>query len=75
MFLCDSYGLAALSQITPYFEDITVFLLANFDAAVVKDLIEEADTVWIMTVERGVSWRLKNEIGSDDFINSLSDGS
>lgn len=75
LFLCDSYGLAALGQITPYFEDITVFLLADFDAMVVKGLIEAADTVWIMTVERGVSWRLKNEIGSDSFINSLSAGS
>jgi len=75
LFLCDSYGLAALPQITPYFEDITVFLLSNFDAVVVKDLIEKANTVWIMTVERGVSWRLKNEIGSDEFINSLGDGS
>ena len=75
LFLYDSYGLAALPQITPYFEDITMYLLANFDAVVVKSLIEKADTVWIMTVERGVSWRLKNEIGSDEFINSLSDGS
>lgn len=71
LFLLDSYGLAALPQLTPYFEDITVFLLADFDPGVFKDLFENADTVWIMTVERGVSWRLKNEIGSDTFINSL----
>jgi alginate O-acetyltransferase complex protein AlgJ len=74
LFLCDSYGLAALPQLTPYFEDLTIFLLANFDPEVFKDLVKNADTVWIMTVERGVSWRLKNEIGSDTFINSLELG-
>ena len=74
LFLCDSYGLASLPQLTPYFEDLTVFLLSDFDAAKFKDLVENADTVWIMTVERGVSWRLKNEIGSDTFINSLEPG-
>jgi alginate O-acetyltransferase complex protein AlgJ len=71
LFLCDSYGLAALPQLTPYFEDLTIFLLSNFDPEVVKDLVKNADTVWIMTVERGVSYRLKNEIGSDTFISSL----
>jgi hypothetical protein len=74
LFLCDSYGLAALPQLTPYFEDLTIFLLANFDPEVFKDLVKNADTVWIMTVERGVSWRLKIEIGSDTFINSLELG-
>ena len=74
LFLCDSFGLAALPQITPYFEDLTIFLLADFDPEVFKELVENADNVWIMTVERGVSWRLKNEIGSDTFIDSLASG-
>jgi len=69
----DSFGIAALHQIVPFFEDLTVIGLTEFDATRYVQQIEAADRVWIMSVERGLSWRLENEIGSRDFLDLLRD--
>jgi len=70
MFL-DSYGLAALQQLGLFFEDLTVVRLADFEATRFASLIAKADRVWILTVERAVSYRLTLEIGSPDFLDQL----
>jgi len=69
----DSFGIAALDQLVPFFEDLTVIALTEFDATRYVQQIEAADRVWIMSVERGLSWRLENEIGSRDFLDLLRD--
>jgi alginate O-acetyltransferase complex protein AlgJ len=70
MFL-DSFGLAALPQIVPYFEDLTVMRLVDFEPIRYAQLIGDSDRVWIMSVERSLSYRFAFEIGSADFLSTL----
>jgi SGNH hydrolase-like domain, acetyltransferase AlgX len=70
MFL-DSFGLAALPQIVPYFEDLTVVRLVDFEPTRYVRLIGDSDRVWIMSVERSLSYRLAFEIGSPVFLATL----
>jgi alginate O-acetyltransferase complex protein AlgJ len=73
MFL-DSYGLVAIPQFVPFFEDITVMRLVDFDPDRYVDLIGDADRVWFMTVERSASYRLEIEVGSTAFLDQLESG-
>ena len=67
----DSFGIAALPQILPFFEDLTVIALVDFDPQRYLEAIQGADNVWIMTVERSASYRLEFEIGSRAFLDLL----
>lgn len=71
LLLLDSFGLAALPQIVPYFEDLTVMRLIDFSLDRYTSLIAEADRVWLLTVERSTSYRLHFEIGSEEFLETL----
>jgi alginate O-acetyltransferase complex protein AlgJ len=70
MFL-DSYGLVALPQLVPFFEDLTVVRLVDYAPEKFRSLIAESERVWLLTVERGASFRLSFEIGSPEFVDSL----
>ncbi len=70
MFL-DSYGLAALPQLQPFFEDLTVMRLIDYNPDTFAALIEASDNVWFMTVERSITWRLTQEIGAPAFLDQL----
>jgi alginate O-acetyltransferase complex protein AlgJ len=70
MFL-DSFGLVSLTQIVPFFEDLTVYLLVDFNADRYTELITESDRVWLMTVQRSTGYRLKYEVGSPEFHDQL----
>ena len=70
MFL-DSFGLVSMSQYVPFFEDLTVMRLVDFDADRFTNLIASADNVWIMSVERSLGFRLLEEIGSPAFLDEL----
>ena len=70
MFL-DSFGLVALTQIVPFFEDLTDYVLVDFNADRYTDLITESDRVWLMTVQRSAGYRLKYEVGAPEFHNQL----
>lgn len=72
LLLLDSFGLVAVNQIAPFFEDLTTVNLADFDAARFTHLIEDAERVWFLSVERGLSYRLKEEIGSPRFLDRLA---
>ncbi len=69
----DSFGLVALPQIVPYFEDLTVMLLVDFPSESERfvSLIDESDRVILLTVERSASYRLQFEIGSPEFLDRL----
>jgi len=71
MFL-DSFGLAALPQIVPYFQDLTVMRLVDYEPTRYGDLIAGADRVWMMSVERSLSYRFSFEDGSKEFLDSLA---
>jgi hypothetical protein len=70
MFL-DSYGLVALPQLVPFFEDLTVVRLVDYAPDRFVDLIESADNIWFMSVERSLGWRLTQEVGSAAFLDQL----
>ena len=70
MFL-DSYGLAALPQLVPFFRDLTIILLVDYEPQRFLNEVEHADNVWIMSVERSLSYRLEFEIGSREFLDLL----
>ena len=67
----DSYGLVALPQILPFFQDVTVMRLVDFDQTRYTSLIADADQVWIFSVERSLSYRLSFEIGKPSFLAYL----
>ncbi len=70
MFL-DSYGLAALPQLVPFFEDLTIIRLVDFEPTKFATAIANADRVWVLTVERSITYRLSVEIGNAAFLDQL----
>lgn len=73
LFLLDSFGLAALPQIEPFFADLTIVRLVDFENAKFTQLFEDADNVIIMSVERSFGYRMLAEVGSTDFLNYLTE--
>ena len=73
MFL-DSFGLAALTQFTYFFRDLTIILVDDYDPVKFFTAIEDADRIWFLTVERALSYRLLNGFASRDFVDLLSQG-
>ena len=67
----DSFGMVSLPQYVPFFEDLTVIRLVDFEAQRFADVIEDADRVWVMSVERSLSYRLENEVGATAFLDLL----
>ncbi|MCE9623070.1 MAG: hypothetical protein K8R99_12065 [Actinomycetia bacterium] len=67
----DSFGLAALTQITPFFRDLTIIHVDDYEPQKFLDAIDSADRVWFLTVERSLSYRLQFGIGSRDFLDLL----
>ena len=67
----DSFGIAAMPQIVPYFADLTVIRFVDYDPQRFLDLIEGADRVWFMSNERSLFYRMEFEIGSPAFVELL----
>lgn len=70
--LIDSFGYAALPHLAPYFEDLTTVSLNDYEPQKFLRLINDADTVLIMSVERSLAWRMAKESGSNKFLALLS---
>jgi len=70
MFL-DSTGLRAMAQIVPFFEDLTVIHLNDYEPQRFLDAIESSDRVWIMSVERDAPARFELSVGSNAFRELL----
>lgn len=72
LFIIDSFGYAALPQLAPFFEDLTTVSFNDFDIERFVDLINDADTVLLMSNERSLGWRMAKEAGSNKFLAVLS---
>jgi hypothetical protein len=72
LFLLDSYGLAALPQVVPYFEDLTIVNINDFEPERFAQLIADADRVWFMSVERSTPYRMAATIGAPEFTELLA---
>ncbi len=79
VIMVDSFGVEAMARIIPYFADIT---FVHFDALTADDLISEinqADLVWVMSVERAVGDRFSDppldvffSYGTKDFLDAMA---
>lgn len=72
LFLIDSFGYAALPQLAGFFEDLTTVSLNDYEPRKFIRLINDADTVLIMSNERSLGWRMAKESGSNEFLTLLS---
>ena len=72
LFIIDSFGYAALPQLAPFFEDLTTVSFNEFDIEKFVDLINDSDTVLLMSNERSLGWRMAKEAGSNKFLAVLS---
>ena len=71
LLFLDSFGLVALPNIVPFFEDLTIVRFVDYEPAKFSALIEQADTVWMLCVERSLGYRMMAEIGSPEFVATL----
>ena len=79
VIMVDSFGVQAIGNIIPYFADIT---FVHFDALTADNLISEinqADLVWVMSVERAVGGRFSDppvdvffSYATKDFLDAMS---
>ena len=67
----DSFGMAAIEQIVPYFEKLETMHFSNFLIDIWIDLIMKADNVWLLSVERSLEYRLTYDMGSVTFLDAL----
>ena len=79
VIMVDSFGVEAVGRIIPYFADIT---FVHFDSLTADDLISEinqADLVWVMSVERAVGDRFSDppvdvffSYATKDFLDAMA---
>jgi alginate O-acetyltransferase complex protein AlgJ len=67
----DSFGIAALPQLKPFFEDLTVIRIMDFEQELFAQMIESSDRVIIQSVERSLGYRMAMEFGNTNFQRYL----
>jgi len=67
----DSFGMAAIEQIVPYFQKLDTMHFSNFAIDLWIDLIKATDNVWLLSVERSLEYRLTYDMGSVTFLDAL----
>jgi alginate O-acetyltransferase complex protein AlgJ len=72
LLLTDSFGNAAVSQMAPWFADLTIVSLNDFNADVFVSLIQHADRVWFLSVERLLPVRVAANWASPSFLTALN---
>ena len=71
LLLFDSFGMAAIEQIVPYFEDLTTVHFENFVIDKWIEDIKASENVWFLCVERGLGYRLTYDMGNKTFLDAL----
>ena len=69
--LFDSFGIAAIEQIVPYFENLTTTAFESFETDKWIEDIKASDNVWFLCVERGLGYRLTYDMGNKTFLDAL----
>lgn len=67
----DSFGMAAIEQIVPYFRKLNTIHLEHFLAEEWIESIKAAENVLFLCVERGLGYRLTYVIGDTVFLDAL----
>jgi hypothetical protein len=71
LLLMDSFAIAAMDQIAPWFQDLTAVSLNDFDANTYLSLIQQADRVWFLGVERQLPDRVFTNWSSPALLAGL----
>jgi hypothetical protein len=73
LMMYDSFGMAAIGQIAPYFEKLKTVHFEDFHSDKWIEMIKSADSVLFMCVERGLGYRLTYDMGNSKFLDALDD--
>jgi alginate O-acetyltransferase complex protein AlgJ len=71
VLMFDSFGMAAIEQIVPYFRKLNTVHLGEFLIDDWIKTIKAADNVLFLSVERGLGYRLTYDMGSSQFLDAL----
>ena len=67
----DSFGMAAIEQVVPYFKKLETMNFNNFETNSWIEIIKASQNVWFLCVERSVEYRLTYDMGKAGFLDAL----
>jgi hypothetical protein len=71
LMMYDSFGMAAIQQVVPYFQKLKTVHFEDFNSDKWIEMIKSADNVLFMCVERAMGYRLTYDMGSSKFLDAL----
>lgn len=71
LMMFDSFGMAAIEQVVPYFENLKTVHFETFNLDKWIEMIQASDNILFMCVERGMGYRLTYDMGNSKFLDAL----
>ena len=71
LMLFDSYGMAAIEQVVPFFKKLETMNFNNFETKKWIERIKASQNIWFLCVERSLEYRLTYDMGSAAFLDTL----
>jgi hypothetical protein len=71
LMLFDSFGMAAIEQVVPYFKKLETMNFNYFETNKWIERIRASQNVWFLCVERSLEYRLTYDMGSTKFLDAL----
>jgi len=71
LMLFDSFGMAAIEQVVPYFKKLETMHFNYFETNKWIEIIRASQNVWFLCVERSLEYRLTYDMGSAKFLDAL----
>jgi hypothetical protein len=71
LMLFDSFGMAAIEQVVPYFKKLETMNFNYFETNKWIERIRASQNVWFLCVERSLEYRLTYDMGSEKFLDAL----
>ena len=67
----DSFGMAAIEQVVPYFKKLETMNFNSFETSKWIERIKASQNVWFLCIERSLEYRLTYDMGSAAFLDAL----
>ena len=71
LMLFDSFGMAAIEQVVPYFKKLETMNFNSFETSKWIEIIRASQNVWFLCVERSLEYRLTYDMGAAAFLDAL----
>jgi hypothetical protein len=71
LMMYDSFGMAAIEQVVPYFQTLKTVHFEDFNSDKWIEMIRSADNILFMCVERAMGYRLTYDMGNSKFLDAL----